>query len=117
MEQAAVGRRMSIPQVDPDRHPFLDGDDAYHPAVRPSVTKKTPQSFHMESAPDEWRPSIAPMPPTSANAAGVTDAFQRHSSAPAASEPAEKPLPSTVTGVPPSAAPRVGESDDTAAAG
>ena len=50
-------------------------------------------------------------------AAGVTDAFQRHSSAPAASAPAEKPLPSTVTGVPPSAAPRVGESDDTAAAG
>jgi hypothetical protein len=50
---------------------------------------------------------------------GVTDAFQRHSSAPAASagREAEKPLPSTVTGVPPSAAPRVGESDDTAAAG
>ena len=47
----------------------------------------------------------------------ITEAFQRHSSAPAASAPAEKPLPSTVTGVPPSAAPRVGESDDTAAAG
>jgi hypothetical protein len=43
-----------------------------------------------------------------AYAAGVTDAFQRHSSAPAASAPAEKPLPSTVTGVPPSATPRDG---------
>ena len=81
MEQAAVGRRMPIPQVDADRHPFLDGDDAYHPAVRPSVTKKTPQSFHMESAPDEWRPSIAPMPPTSANAAGVTDARRSYKAA------------------------------------
>ena len=28
MEQAAVGRRAAIPQVDADRHPFLDGDDA-----------------------------------------------------------------------------------------
>ena len=72
---------MPIPQVDADRHPFLDGDDAYHPAVRPSVTKKTPQSFHMESAPEEWRPSIAPMPPTSANAAGVTDARRSYKAA------------------------------------
>ena len=79
---------MPIPQVDADRHPFLDGDDAYHPAVRPSVTKKTPQSFHMESAPDEWRPSIAPMPLTSANAAGVTDARRSYKVAHAARTPA-----------------------------
>ena len=46
-------------------------------------------------------------------AAAVTDAFQRHSSAPAASAAAEKPLPSTVTAVPPSAAPRDGESENT----
>ena len=34
-----------------------------------------------------------------------------------ASAAAEKPLPSTVTGVPPSAAPRVGLTDETATAG
>ena len=54
---------------------------------------------------------------SSTYAAAVEDAFQPHSSAPAASADAEKPLPRTVTGVPPSAAPRVGETDDTAAAG
>ena len=81
MEQAAVGRRAAIPQVDADRHPFLDGDDGYDPAVRPSVQKKTPQTFHMESAQDEWRPSIAPMAPTSANAAGVTDARRSYKAA------------------------------------
>ena len=44
------------------------------------------------------------------------DAFQPHSSKPADSAEAEKPLPSTVTGVPPSAAPRDGLNDDTDAA-
>ena len=81
MEQAALGRRAAIPQVDADRHPFLDGDDGYDPAVRPSVQKKTPQTFHMESAQDEWRPSIAPMAPTSANAAGFTDARRSYKAA------------------------------------
>ena len=51
------------------------------------------------------------------NAADTTDVLKRHSSAPIASADDEKPLPRTVTGVPPSAAPRTGHTDDTAAAG
>jgi len=43
--------------------------------------------------------------------------LKRHSNAPIASAADEKPLPSTVTGVPPSATPRVGHTDDTAGAG
>ena len=50
-------------------------------------------------------------------AADTTVAFRRHRSAPSASADDEKPLPSTVTGVPPSDAPRTGHTDDTAAAG
>ena len=50
-------------------------------------------------------------------AADTTVAFSRQRSAPSASADDEKPLPSTVTGVPPSDAPRTGHTDDTAAAG
>ena len=50
-------------------------------------------------------------------AAGTTVAFKRHRSAPSASADDEKPLPSTVKGVPPSDAPRSGHTDDTAADG
>ena len=50
-------------------------------------------------------------------AATTAVVLKRHSSAPDASAAAEKPLPSTVTGVPPSDTPRVGHTDDTAAAG
>jgi hypothetical protein len=50
-------------------------------------------------------------------AAGTIDESKRHSKAPASAADDEKPLPSTVTGVPPSAAPRVGHTDDTAGAG
>ena len=49
--------------------------------------------------------------------ARVTDAFHAHSSSDASDAAAEKPLPSTVTGVPPSDAPRDGHTDETAAAG
>ena len=48
-------------------------------------------------------------------AAGTTVVLKRHSSAPDASAAAEKPLPTTVTGVPPSDTPREGHTDDTAA--
>jgi hypothetical protein len=49
--------------------------------------------------------------------AARTDAWcKRQRSAPSASAAAEKPPPSTVTGVPPSAAPRAGHTDETAAA-
>ena len=44
-------------------------------------------------------------------------AFMRHSSAPNASADDEKPLPTTVNGVPPSDTPRAGHTDDTAGAG
>jgi hypothetical protein len=44
-------------------------------------------------------------------------ALKRQRSAPSASAASEKPLPTTVTGVPPSEAPRNGHTDDTAAAG
>ena len=50
-------------------------------------------------------------------AADTTVALKRHRNAPSASADDEKPLPSTVTGVPPSDAPRTGHTDDTAAAG
>ena len=50
-------------------------------------------------------------------AAATTVALKRQRSAPSASADDEKPLPSTVTGVPPSDAPRTGHTDDTAAAG
>ena len=43
--------------------------------------------------------------------------LKRQRNAPNASAADEKPLPSTVTGVPPSDAPRTGHTDDTAAAG
>ena len=43
--------------------------------------------------------------------------LKRQRNAPSASAADEKPLPSTVTGVPPSDAPRTGHTDDTAAAG
>ena len=50
--------------------------------------------------------------------AATTDvALKRQRSAPSASAASEKPLPSTVTGVPPSEAPRNGHTDDTAADG
>ena len=50
--------------------------------------------------------------------AAATDvALKRHRSEPDASAADEKPLPSTVTGVPPSAAPLGGHTDDTAADG
>ena len=49
--------------------------------------------------------------------ADTTVALKRHRNAPSASADDEKPLPSTVTGVPPSDAPRTGHTDDTAAAG
>ena len=44
-------------------------------------------------------------------------ALKRQRSAPSASAASEKPLPTTVTGVPPSDAPRTGHTDETAAAG
>ena len=50
-------------------------------------------------------------------AADTTVALMRHRSAPNASAADEKPLPTTVSGVPPSDAPRTGHTDDTAAAG
>jgi hypothetical protein len=50
-------------------------------------------------------------------AADTTVELKRHRSAPDASAAAEKPLPNTVTGVPPSATPRTGHTDDTAADG
>ena len=50
-------------------------------------------------------------------AAPTTVLLKRHRSAPNASADDEKPLPSTVSGVPPSAAPLRGHTDDTAAAG
>ena len=43
--------------------------------------------------------------------------LKRQRSAPSAAADEEKPLPMTVTGVPPSAAPRDGHTDDTDAAG
>ena len=46
----------------------------------------------------------------------TTDALKRHCSAPSDSADAEKPLPYTVTGVPPSTTPCDGDTDDTAAA-
>ena len=50
--------------------------------------------------------------------AATTDvALKRQRSAPSASAASEKPLPTTVTGVPPSDAPRTGHTDETAAAG
>ena len=50
--------------------------------------------------------------------AAPTDvALNRHRSEPDASAADENPLPSTVTGVPPSAAPLGGHTDETAAAG
>ena len=49
--------------------------------------------------------------------AATTVVLKRHCSAPIASADHEKPEPCTVTGVPPSAAPRDGHTDDTAAAG
>jgi hypothetical protein len=50
-------------------------------------------------------------------AADTTVALMRHRSAPNASAADEKPLPTTVSGVPPSDAPLTGHTDDTAAAG
>ncbi len=50
-------------------------------------------------------------------AAATAVALKRQRSAPDASADAEKPPPSTVSGVPPSAAPRTGHTDDTDAAG
>ena len=50
-------------------------------------------------------------------AAATTVAFRRQRSAPSASADDEKPLPSTVSGVPPSDAPLNGHTDDTAANG
>ena len=50
-------------------------------------------------------------------AAATTVALKRQRNAPSASADDEKPLPSTVKGVPPSDAPRTGHTDDTAAAG
>ena len=47
-------------------------------------------------------------------AAATAVALKRQSSAPSASADGEKPLPTTVTGVPPSATPRAGHTDDTA---
>ena len=49
-------------------------------------------------------------------AAATTVALKRQRNAPSASADDENPLPSTVTGVPPSDAPRVGHTDDTATA-
>jgi len=49
--------------------------------------------------------------------AATTNESNRHSNDPVASADDENPLPSTVTGVPPSAAPRTGHTDDTAGAG
>ena len=78
---------------------------------RPFVLTST--DTYPEAARVEWHTSADSL----TYAAAVADAFHRHSSAPDASAAAEKPLPSTVTGVPPSAAPRDGHTDDTAAAG
>ena len=50
-------------------------------------------------------------------AAGTTVLLKRHRSAPIDSAADEKPLPSTVSGVPPSDAPDKGHTDETAAAG
>jgi hypothetical protein len=52
-----------------------------------------------------------------AYAAGTTVALNRQSSVPAASDDAEKPTPTTVTRVPPSAAPRTGHTDESDADG
>jgi hypothetical protein len=49
--------------------------------------------------------------------AGTIDALKRQSSAPVASAAHEKPLPPTVTGVPPSITPPVGDTDDTVGIG
>ena len=49
-------------------------------------------------------------------AADTTVAFRRQTNAPAASADDEKPTPTTVSGVPPSAATRAGHTDDTDAA-
>ena len=48
-------------------------------------------------------------------AAVTIDVPNRHSRPPSASADDEKPLPTTVTGVPPSDTPREGHTDDTAA--
>ena len=50
-------------------------------------------------------------------AAATSVPLNRQRKAPNASAADEKPLPSTVTGVPPSAAPRNGHTDDTTADG
>jgi hypothetical protein len=50
-------------------------------------------------------------------AAATTVALKRQRNAPSASADDENPLPSTVSGAPPSEAPRTGHTDDTAAAG
>ena len=50
-------------------------------------------------------------------AAGTTELLKRHRSAPIDSAADEKPLPSTVRGVPPSDAPDKGHTDETDATG
>ena len=50
-------------------------------------------------------------------AAETTVVFKRQRSEPTDSDADEKPLPTTVTGVPPSDAPTSGHTDDTAADG
>ena len=73
MEFAVTTRRKSpAPPTDDRRHPFREGDAPAPfgvPAKR--VTLATAQT---QSGTPQWRPSVRPMQPVSADAAGMTDA-------------------------------------------
>ena len=72
MEFAVPTRRKSLaPPTDDHRHPFLEGDA---PAPFVPVKRATPATAQMQSGMPQWRPSVRPMQPVSANAAGMTDA-------------------------------------------
>ena len=72
MEFAVPTRRKSLaPPTDEHRHPFLEGDA---PAPFVPVKRATPATAQMQSGMPQWRSSVRPMQPTSAGAAGMTDA-------------------------------------------
>ena len=72
MEFAVPTRRNSLaPPTDEHRHPFLEGDA---PAPFVPVKRATPATAQMQSGMPQWRSSVRPMQPTSAGAAGMTDA-------------------------------------------
>jgi hypothetical protein len=72
MEFAVPTRRKSLaPPTDEHRHPFLEGDA---PAPFVPVKRATPATAQMQSGMPQWRSSVRQMQPTSAGAAGMTDA-------------------------------------------